>query len=85
VDECLSLSHISFGYCIFFDLISDLCRFPLHFDIIKSMIRYWYGLENLDFNFTLFCICICIWYVVEPNYGFYTTGRESADGGLYWR
>jgi hypothetical protein len=31
------------------------------------------------------CICICIWYVVEPNYGFYTTGRESADGGLYCR
>jgi hypothetical protein len=30
-------------------------------------------------------VCICIWYVVEPNYGFYTTGRESADGGLYRR
>ena len=30
-------------------------------------------------------VCICIWYVVEPNYGFYTTVRKSADGGLYWR
>jgi hypothetical protein len=27
----------------------------------------------------IICICICIWYIVEPNYGFYTTGRESAD------
>ena len=26
-------------------------------------------------------ICICN---VEPNYGFYTTGRDSVDGGLYW-
>jgi hypothetical protein len=33
----------------------------------------------------LLFFCFCIWYVVEPNYGFYTTGRESADGGLYWR
>ena len=30
-------------------------------------------------------ICICIWYVVEPNYDFNTTGRESAGGDLYWR
>jgi hypothetical protein len=25
----------------------------LHFDIIKSMIRYWHRQENLDSNFTL--------------------------------
>jgi hypothetical protein len=22
---------------------------------------------------------------IEPNYGFYITSRDSADGGLYWR
>ena len=27
-------------------------------------------------------ICICIWYVVEPNYGFYTRG---ASAPLYWQ
>jgi hypothetical protein len=36
-----------------FSTLSELGRFPLHFDIIKSMIRYWYRLENLDSNFTL--------------------------------
>jgi hypothetical protein len=35
-----------------FATLSELRRFPLHFDIIKSMIRYWYRLENLDSNFT---------------------------------
>ena len=36
-----------------FATLSELGRFPLHFDIIKSMIRYWNRLENLDSNFTL--------------------------------
>jgi hypothetical protein len=36
-----------------FATLSELGRFPLHFDIIKSMIRYWYRLENLDSIFTL--------------------------------
>ena len=36
-----------------FATLSELGRFPLHFDIIKSMIHYWYRLENLDSNFTL--------------------------------
>jgi hypothetical protein len=36
-----------------FATLSELGRFPLHFDIIKSMIRYWHRLENLDSNFTL--------------------------------
>jgi hypothetical protein len=36
-----------------FATLSELGRFPLHFDIIKSMIRYWYRLENLDSSFTL--------------------------------
>jgi hypothetical protein len=31
-----------------FNALSELGRFPFHFDIIKSMIRYWYRLENLD-------------------------------------
>lgn len=33
--------------------LSELGRFPLHFDIIKSMIRYWYRLENLGSSFPL--------------------------------
>jgi hypothetical protein len=53
--------HIKFNKCILgvnkratnFATFSELGRFPLHFDIIKSMIRYWYRLENLDSNFTL--------------------------------
>ena len=36
-----------------FATLSELGRFPLHFDIIKSMIRYWNRLKNLDSNFTL--------------------------------
>jgi hypothetical protein len=36
-----------------FATLSELGRFPLHFDIIKSMIHYWHRLENLDSNFTL--------------------------------
>ena len=28
-------------------------RFPLHYDIVKSLIRYWYRLENLSTEFTL--------------------------------
>ena len=53
--------HIKFSKCILginkratnFATLSELGRFPLHFDIIKSTIRYWYRLENLDSNFTL--------------------------------
>ena len=33
--------------------LSELGRFPLHFDIVKAMIRYWYRLENLDSSFPL--------------------------------
>ena len=36
-----------------FATLSELGRFPLHFDIIKSMIHYWHRLENLDSNFIL--------------------------------
>ena len=33
--------------------LSELGRFPLHFDITKSMIRYWHRLENLGSSFPL--------------------------------
>ena len=33
--------------------LSELGRFPLHFDILKAMIRYWYRLENLGSSFPL--------------------------------
>ena len=36
-----------------FAVLSELGRFPLHFDIIKSKIRYWYRLENLGSSFPL--------------------------------
>ncbi len=36
-----------------FAVLSELGRFPMHFDIVKSMIRYWYRIENLDTKFPL--------------------------------
>jgi hypothetical protein len=33
--------------------LSELGMFPLQFDVIKSMIRYWYRLENLNSSFPL--------------------------------
>ena len=34
-------------------VMSELGRFPLHFNIIRSMIKYWYRLENLGSSFPL--------------------------------
>ena len=36
-----------------FACLSELGRFPLHFDITKSMSKYWYRLENLGNSFPL--------------------------------
>ena len=36
-----------------FAVLSELGRFPLHYDIVRSLIRYWYRLENLSTEFTL--------------------------------
>ena len=36
-----------------FAALSELGRFPLHFDIIRSIINYWYRLENLGSSFPL--------------------------------
>lgn len=36
-----------------FAVLSELGRFPLHFDILKYLISYWYRLENLDNTFPL--------------------------------
>ena len=36
-----------------FAVLSELGRFPIHFDIIKAMVRFWYRLENLDNAFPL--------------------------------
>ena len=36
-----------------FAVLSELGRFPLHFDILKSMLSYWYRLENLGQSFPL--------------------------------
>ena len=32
---------------------SELGRFPLHFDILKQILRFWHRLENLDSSFPL--------------------------------
>jgi hypothetical protein len=29
------------------------CTFPLHFDILKQILRFWHRLENLDSSFPL--------------------------------
>jgi hypothetical protein len=31
-----------------FVVVSELGRFPIHFDILKVMLSYWHRLENLD-------------------------------------
>jgi hypothetical protein len=59
--------------------------FLIHASLIIIIVRKCKSRDHLTSSSTNFLICICIWYVVEPNYGFYTTGRDSADGGLYWR
>jgi hypothetical protein len=36
-----------------FAVQSELGRFPLHFDILKQILRFWHRLENLDSSFSL--------------------------------
>ena len=36
-----------------FAVLSELGRFPLYYGVIKSIIRYWYRLENLSSDFPL--------------------------------
>ena len=36
-----------------FATLSELGRFPLHFDVLKSLINFWFRLENLDTDFPL--------------------------------
>ena len=36
-----------------FGVLSEVGRFPLHFDIVKGMINYWHRLENLGSSFPL--------------------------------
>jgi hypothetical protein len=31
-----------------FAVLSELGRFPIHFDILKAMLSYWHRLKNLD-------------------------------------
>lgn len=42
-----------------FAVLSDLGRFPLHLDIVRSMIRYWYRLENLGQSFPILKDAYC--------------------------
>ena len=52
--QCEKL-HLKFLKCILgvhkksvnFAVLAELGRFPLHFDILKSLINYWYRFENL--------------------------------------
>ena len=34
-------------------VLSELGRFPLHFDIVKCLLKFWHRLENLDASFPL--------------------------------
>lgn len=34
-------------------MLSELGRFPLHFDIVKSLVKYWYRFENISTEFNL--------------------------------
>ena len=42
-----------------FAVLSELGRFPLHFDIIRSMLSYWYRLENQSQSFPLLYNAYC--------------------------
>ena len=53
--QCEKL-HLKFLKCILgvhkksvnFAVLAELGRFPLHYDILKSLINYWYRFENLN-------------------------------------
>jgi hypothetical protein len=34
--------------CLHFAVLSELDRFPLHFNIVISLVKYWYRLVNLS-------------------------------------
>ena len=36
-----------------FEILSELGRFPIHYQIIKQMRGYWHHLENLESSFPL--------------------------------
>ena len=36
-----------------FTVLSELGRFPIHYQIIKHMLGYWHHLENLESSFPL--------------------------------
>ena len=53
--ECEKL-HIKFCKRVMstnFAVLSELGRFPIHYQIIKQMLEYWHHLENLESSFPL--------------------------------
>ena len=77
--KCACVKHFeSDDIIIFNNRLQEPCTVLLYCSVKHAwIIRIW----KIRLGFWIY---VCIWYVVEPNYGFYTTGRESADGGLYW-
>jgi hypothetical protein len=55
----------------------------IHASLIIIIVRKCKSRDHLTSSSTKFLICICIWYVVEPNYGFYTTGIETAPIAVF--
>lgn len=77
-----------------FAVLSELGRYPLHYDILKCLIRYWFRLENLD-SFPLlkdaYACCKTIhdnnklsWYsLVKKALDYLNINLESKNYGPY--
>ena len=78
---CYSL-FVLFPLSIVLFYPSSICGLCLLLWYLRTFLS---GITFIPYSLIVYQVWVCIWYVVEPNYGFYTTGRESADGSLYWR
>jgi hypothetical protein len=46
-------SFLNLAVKVNFAVLSELGRFPIHYQIIKQMLGYWHHLENLESSFPL--------------------------------
>jgi hypothetical protein len=56
-------------------VLSELGRFPLYFNIIKGMLLYWYGLENLGKEFPLLKEA----HIMKPNCCIFLKNHHGMD------
>jgi hypothetical protein len=79
-----------------FGVLSELRRFPIYYDIFKSMLNYWHRLETLDSTFpilqdayitskTLFESKTTSWYGSINTYNFRTNTRNKKFGPIVYK